>query len=105
SLPVTMPPDQQILQHRRLLEQLDVLECTGDTKAGNLVRPAVQYALACEADVAFHGVVEARDKVEEGRLAGPVRPDQRKDLALLDGEGDLVDGDDPAEAQRDIVDL
>src|SRR5207248_1819487 len=38
-------------------------------------------------------------------LAGAVRSDQPEDLALAQGEVHLVEGDDTAEAQDDVVDL
>ena len=44
---------------------------------------------------------EARDRVDEGRLAGAVRPDQPDELALLDGDVDLVDGAHAAETHRE----
>ena len=102
---MAVAPDEQVLQHGRLVEQLDVLEGARDAERGDLVRRARQDALALEAYVAFGRVVEPRDQVEDRRLAGPVRPDQREDLALLDGERNLVDRHDAAEAQGDVVDL
>ena len=105
ALAVAVAPDEKVLQHRRLVEQLDVLEGPRDPQRGDLVRRARQDALALEAYVALGGVVEPRDQVEDRRLAGPVRPDQREDLALLDGERNLVDRHDAAEAQGDVVDL
>jgi hypothetical protein len=48
--------------------------------------------------------VEARQAIEQGRLAGSVRPDQADDLTRLDIERDVVEGDDPAEANSDIPD-
>ncbi len=41
---------------------------------------------------------EARDRVDEGRLAGPVRPDQADELTLLDDDVDPVDGMHAAES-------
>ena len=37
-------------------------------------------------DVAVGGLVDARDEVEQRRLAGAVRPDHADDLALVDVE-------------------
>src|SRR4029077_18644786 len=50
------------------------------------------------------GLVEARDQVEERRLAGAVGPDQADDLALAHVERDVVDRDDPAEPSRHVLD-
>ena len=40
---------------------------------------------------------EARDGVDERRLAGPVRPDQSDELTLFDDDVDVVDGAHAAE--------
>ena len=48
------------------------------------------------------GLVQARDDVERRRLAGAVRADQPRDVALLDVERDAVEGDDAAEAHRHV---
>ena len=60
--------------------------------------------LAVELDLARVGLVEARDDVERGRLAGAVRPDQPGDVPLLHVERDAVEGDDASEAKRDVPD-
>ena len=49
-------------------------------------------------------LVEAGDAVEHGGLAGAVRPDQRGDGAALDVEGQIVDGDEAAEAHGQMLD-
>ena len=49
------------------------------------------------------GGEDARDHVEQRRLAGAVRPDDAADLALGDVERHLVDGDEAAEALGDPV--
>ena len=48
------------------------------------------------------GSIDAGDDVEEGRLAGAVRPDEADDRALRDVEVDVVDGDQAAEPLRDV---
>ena len=50
-------------------------------------------------------LVEAGDAVEHGGLAGAVRPDQRGDVLAPDIEGHIVDGDEPAEAHGQVLDL
>ena len=49
------------------------------------------------------GLIDAADQVEDRRLAGAVRADDREHLALLDLEADRIDGADAAEADRDVV--
>ena len=50
-------------------------------------------------------VVDAGDQVEERRLAGAVRPDHRDDLALLDVHVEVGDDLQPAERERDALQL
>ncbi len=51
------------------------------------------------------GTEEARDDVEEGRLAGAVGPDDADDLAVLGVERHVVEGGVAAEAERDPAHL
>src|SRR5439155_23049176 len=55
-----------------------------------------------EDDAPGVGAQEAADDVEERRLAGAVRADQRGERAALDAEGGAVDGPDAAEASRHV---
>ena len=48
---------------------------------------------------------EAADQIEEGGLAGAVGADHGAQLARLDRERDVVDGDQAAEGARDVLDL
>ena len=43
------------------------------------------------------------DEVEDGRLARPIGADQPQCLTTTKLEGDVVDGDDPAEALGEVV--
>jgi hypothetical protein len=49
--------------------------------------------------------LEARDGVDERRLAGTVRPDQTENLAALEKQIDAVDGLDAVEADMDVPSL
>ena len=55
-----------------------------------------------EANVAAVRRVQARDEVEDGCLAGAVGADEADDLPLRHVERDVVDGDDAAEAAREV---
>src|SRR5438067_5097022 len=99
-----VPADQHMLEHRHRAEQLDVLEGARDPAADDAVRRRAQQAAPVEDDLAVVRPVEPRDQVEDRRLAGAVRPDQPDDLALTDVERDAVDGNDPAEAPRQLLD-
>ena len=48
-------------------------------------------ALAVDVDLARGRPVEAADQVEQRRLAGAGRPDDRHHLAAIDAEGDVVE--------------
>jgi hypothetical protein len=50
-----------------------------------------------EGDAPERGLVDARDHVEEGGLAGAIWPDQADDRALGDREVDIRDRDQSAE--------
>ena len=62
-----------------------------------------EEVLAVEDDTALSGLVQPADHVEARRLAGTVRPDEPADVALPDAEGELVEGDHPTEADRDLA--
>src|SRR2546423_1427232 len=93
-----------MLEQRHRAEQLDVLEGACDPRADDAVRRRAQQAAPVEGDLAAVGPVEPRDQVEDRRLSRAVRPDQPDDLALADVERDAVDGNDPAEAPRQLLD-
>ena len=95
--------DEHVLEHRHRREELDVLERARDPELDDAARRRVQQGAAVEDDVARVEAVEPRDHVERRRLAGAVRPDQAGDRALLGVEGDVVQGDDAAEAQRRVL--
>ena len=100
-----MSAEQQVVEHRHLREQLDVLERAGDAQGGDLVRAQTLDAAALPADVADLGDVHLADGVEDRGLAGAVGADDREQLAAVDAERDVVDRQHPAEAQLDVVEL
>src|SRR5207249_3933184 len=77
--------------------QTDVLERAADASGGDRVRRLAGDLGAVEDDVPGRRLVDAGEHVEEGRLAGPVRPDQAHDRLLGHGELDVVHGDEAAE--------
>src|ERR687884_115471 len=72
---------------------------------------AVKSAVSCGfiPAVEDHGarrrLVDARQHVEEGRLAGAVRADQADDRAARNEEVDVVDGDEAAELLPELLRL
>jgi hypothetical protein len=97
-------PDQDVLEHGHRPEELDVLERARDALTDDRVRCRAEDRLPVELHAPRVRLVEPRDDVERGRLAGAVRPDEARDLAFLDVERHAVEGDDAAEAERDVLD-
>ena len=67
------------------------------------MRGEAEKVAAVVDDAAGVGPVEARDDVEGGRLAGPVRADQSDDLAGVEREREVVEREDAAESARDLL--
>ncbi len=94
-----------VVQHAHPVEKGDVLEGPRDAQTGDLIGFHRSALVALEPDLAFLRDVKARDDVEHGGLARPVRPDDRPYLTIADVEGDIGDRIDAAEAQRDVLHL
>src|SRR5207302_9439647 len=86
-------------------EDLQALECAGHAPAGPGVGLEARDVPPLEEDLALGRLLEAAEDVEDGGLAGAVRPDQPGYGRGLDRQADLVDGDDPAEPDADPVSL
>jgi hypothetical protein len=99
-----VPPDQDVVERGELTEHLGVLERTGDTAPGDLVRRQREQVFTVERDPARQRTVESGDQVEHGRLAGAVGADQREDLSIADLDAELAQGGEAAEADREIFD-
>jgi hypothetical protein len=103
--PMGVAPQQQVLQHGGVLEQLDVLEGAGDAAAGDLVGGHPRDVLVAKGQPSGARVVDAAHEVEDGRLASPVGADDGEDLARLDLEGHAVQGPDAPEVDGEAVGL
>src|SRR5688572_5409051 len=99
------PAQHQVVENGHLREQLDVLEGAGDAQVCDAMRLQADQVLAAEADRARVGLVEPRDAVEDGRLAGSVGADHGEDLAVVDREADTLDGLDRLEGELEVLDL
>src|SRR6267142_1679414 len=86
-----------VVHRAHVLEQADVLKRTGDAQLRGAVGLGTRDVAAFEDDLASCGHVHAGDAVEQGGLAGAVRSDQGKDLALRDVKAHLVDSGKAAE--------
>src|SRR3954453_185562 len=105
---VDVEADPDVVQDGHGAKEPDVLEGTPDAHRGHFVwllgahlAPGFgRERLTVEGDVAGGRDVVAGDHVEEGRLAGPVRADERHDRSTRDIEVDVVDGRQTAELLR-----
>ena len=125
---VHMLGDQDVFKDRQVAEQADILEGTGQTHLGDLVRRfaqcglvgkffgvaaqvfplaaalgvLAQVGLAVQVQAAVGGGVYAGHRVKGRRLAGAVGSDQGNDLSLPDLHRKVVDSHYAAELHRDI---
>src|SRR2546430_4822970 len=97
--------DQQILERGQLREDADDLKRPTDTATRDLPRLEAVDALAAKAHAAGIEPLDARDAVEQCRLARAVGADQPVDAPGLEREGDVADRGHAAEALADRLDL
>src|SRR5690606_19337679 len=102
---VLMLGHQQVLHHAHLLEQAHMLEGAHHAHACQLEARQTADLLTAETDAAGAGFVEPGQAVEYRGLARAVGADQRHYLALLDAQGDLIDGQQATEAHAQAGDL
>jgi hypothetical protein len=95
--------DPDVVEHREVGKQGDVLEGAANADLGDPVRRPVQDAAALHQDVAAGRLVEPRQAVEQRGLAGAVGPDQPEDLALVHVERHAIQRDDAAEHDADVA--
>src|SRR5207245_6478077 len=82
----------------------DVLERSGDAERRDLVGLGPGDLATLEDHAPGRRREDPGDPVEEGGFAGPVGANEREDLTLLHAEGHVIDGHEPAETLRDVVD-
>src|SRR5881394_1335260 len=79
--------DADVVEHRQIGKQRDVLEGAADADFSDAVRRPRQDAGAFHQDVAGAWLIESGETIEQRRLAGAVRSDQAEDGALVHVEG------------------
>ena len=84
--------EAHVVEHRHPRQRAGGLERPAEACPHDPVRRPPVDALAGELDPARVGSHEAGDAVEERRLPGAVRPDERRDRADLDHQRGVVDG-------------
>src|SRR5258708_22663569 len=87
---MAVPADQKVAEHRRILEQFDVLERAGDAELRDAECGLVRDVLILEINPARGWAVDPRDQVEDRTFSRPIGADDGKYLALLAGEADAV---------------
>src|SRR6266566_3244515 len=97
--------DPNVVNGGHVVEEPDVLECSGDARPGHLVGFRPGYLLPIKDHAATGWLEQAGDAVEKRGLAGAVRPDQRKDLAPSDLKAHAVHRDQAAEALGQVGQL
>ena len=98
-----VPPEHQVVDHVEVREEPDVLERPRDTEARDSRRPLPDQLLALEPDGADLRPVYAVETVEDRRLPGAVRTDDREQLVVVDVERHPVERCHPAEAQGHVT--
>ncbi len=93
--------ERDILGDRQRLEQREMLEHHADAVRARFRRLLRPVGLAVEVHGAAVGLQHAVDHLHQRRLAGAVLAEQRVDLAMADGEGDVVVGLDARKALRE----
>ena len=97
--------NDQVVQHRGLLEQVRSLERPPDAEPGHAVAAHPRNVVAVDQDPPGAGLVNAGNQVEKGALAGAVRADDGVDLARFELDADVVYRRQPAEHLGQILDL
>ena len=96
--------EHDVLVHGQPGAQPDALEGAGDPELRQVVRMVPAQDPAAVADRARARVDEAADHVEQRRFAGAVRSDDADDLAVADRHRHIVEGQQTAEADADLID-
>lgn len=89
--------DHGVLQYAHFPEHPDILEGPRDPLEAEGRRVLPRQIFPVEDHPARRGGVEAGDRVEERRLPRPVRPDDPKDLVVMDSQADVVQRLEPGE--------
>ncbi len=97
--------DGHVLQHRQFGKQADILERARHAEPADPVGATVDDIVAAETDVAAGSLVDAAHRVQHGRLARAVGPDQHDDVAAPDGNVHTLDRLYAAEVLVQILDL
>jgi len=99
-----VPSQQEIVENRHVEEQAKVLKGAGDPSVGDRIRREPDQALSLEMEVSLIRLVDTGDTIEQGGLAGTVRPIMAK-ISSSSTSRSTRQGLDSPEAHKELVDL
>src|SRR5207302_2554433 len=94
-----------IFLDREARPEAEALQRPGDAQSRQAVGRRTEKRFTTVIDAAGVGTDEAADGVEEGRLAGPIGPDDAVDLTGLDPQRHLVERDNATETHHQAGNL
>jgi hypothetical protein len=97
--------EEDVLLHRQLGHQAEFLEHGADAELARLVRGQAAHGLSLIGVAAAIGAQDARDDVDDGRLAGAVLAEENVDLAGRDLQIHPVERAHPGEGLHDPLKL
>jgi hypothetical protein len=100
-----LPPHEEIAGHRHQRHQCQVLVDRADSGRRCGAGRGELHRLALDQDLAGRRLVNARQHLDQGGLAGAVVPQQGMHLAAVGFERDVGQRDDAAEALAEVADL
>ena len=97
----------EVLADREILEDATPLRDVGDAERDDLVRlePSEVLCATVVGERSLRRRDQARDRLEQGRLARPIRADHRDDLAAADQHVDAVESLDDSVAHLQAADV
>ena len=86
-----LAPEEEVVDDVEVVAQREVLVDARDPELGRVMRVVDLNRVAVEVDFSLVGGADARDRLDQRRLAGAVVADQRHDLARVHVEVDLAE--------------
>ena len=83
--------DADIVEHRHVVPQPNVLKGAGNPQSRDLVRLEAGSRFAADTNLPLAWLVEAADQVEDRGLAGAIGSDQSDQFAVIEGDAEVAD--------------
>ena len=94
---------QQVVQHRRVFEQFDILEGARNAHRGDLMRRRMREIAAFKEYLSRSRRVEAADEVEDRGLARTVGANEGEHFAFSYIKADAIDSQHAAETHAQVL--